>query len=77
MDGNFRLCRRKKAGEKTNYKSPLTTYQLFASQPDVDLYVNKSPQLLQGDSESDKVYILVWCAPVFILKYSLVVVAMP
>ncbi len=40
LDGNFRLCRRKKAGQKSINEIPLSGDGLFADQSDVDQYLH-------------------------------------
>ena len=60
LDGNFRLCRRKNAGQQSMYEKPLCGDRVFVSQSDVDCYVQSSSSLLVNlgrDSESNKVYI--------------------
>ena len=59
LDGNFRLRRRKNAGQQSMYEKPLSGDGVFVNQSDVDCYVqSSSSQLvtLERDSESNKVY---------------------
>ena len=61
LDGNFRLCRRKNAGQQSMYEKPLCGDRVFVNQSDVDCYVQSSSSLLVNlgrDSESNKVYTL-------------------
>ena len=58
LDGNFRLCRRKNAGQQSMYDKPLSSDGVFVNQSDVDCYVQSSSSLLitlGRDSESNKV----------------------
>ena len=61
LDGNFRLCRRKKAGQQSMYEVPLSGDTAFVNQLDVDVYVQQSSSALlqlvtlERDSESNKV----------------------
>lgn len=59
LDGNFRLCRRKKAGQKSINEIPLSGDGLFADQFDVDHYLKSfSSQLvtLEENTEPNIVY---------------------
>ena len=57
LDGNFRLCCRKNAGQQSMYDKPLSGDGVFVNQSDVDCYVQSSSLLvtLERDSESNKV----------------------
>ena len=47
LDGNFRLCRRKNAGQQSIlYEKPLSGDRVFMNQSDVDRYVHSSSSLL-------------------------------
>ncbi len=48
LDGNFRLCRRKKAGQRTLNSKPLYKSEVFADQCDVDEYLRKSSSAVQS-----------------------------
>ena len=64
LDGNFRLCRRKKAGEQSMYEKPLSGDGVFVNQSDIDYYVQSSSALLvtlERDSESNKVHWSLYC----------------
>lgn len=55
QDGNFRLCRHKKAGQQSMYEKPLSGNGVFA---DNDYYVQSSSTLLvtlERDAEPNKV----------------------
>ena len=58
LSGNFRLCRRKNAGQQSMYEKPLSGDGVFVNQSDVDCYVQASSLLVtsERDSESNKVY---------------------
>ena len=56
LDGNFRLCRRKNAGQQSTYEKPLCGDTVFVNQSDVDSYVSSSSLLTDRDSEPNKVY---------------------
>ena len=45
LDGNFRLCRRKKAGRTSVYDQPLTVDKVFCNQSDVDHFVKSSSRV--------------------------------
>ncbi len=46
LDGDFRLCHRKKAGQRSVYDKPLNVDGIFVNQSDVDCYVQSSALLV-------------------------------
>jgi len=55
LDGNFRLCRRKKAGQRSTHEKPLGVNEIFANQSDVDRYVQlQSSSLVTVSLDTEK-----------------------
>lgn len=54
LDGNFRLCRRKNAGQQSTYEKPLSGDRIFVNQLDVDCFVQSSSSVT-SDRDLDRV----------------------
>ena len=73
LDGNFRLCCRKNAGQQSIlYEKPLSGDRVFVNQSDVDRYVQSSSLLvtLERDSESNKVCYKIFLMIIVMTKFA-------